>query len=327
MSNRRIAQQKILFVTLLLAGWIGACCAAEAPVRVTYLPHWIPQAQFAGYYMAVEKGIYARHGLEVTVLDGGPQRPVEKCLPSGEATFASHFLSAAIDLRDDGVPLVHLAQLSQRSALLLVARKARGIKSVRDLEGRKVSVWPSFDLQPKALFRKHGLHVNQLKQGPTINLFLRGGVDAVSAMWYNEYHLLLNAGLNQDELTVFFYDQHGLNFPEEGIYCMADTWRTRPDVCRRFVQATLEGWQYAFAHFEETLDVTLRRTDAAGTGTNRAHQRWMLNRMRDLFESDKRDVFGQLKREDYDRVARELKDAGMIRAAPVFEEFHAQALP
>jgi len=327
MGKGRRIQLQILLAALLAASGRAAAESAAAPAQVTFLPHWIPQAQFAGYYLAVDQGIYARHGLAVTVLEGGPRRPVEKALPAGEVTFASHFLSAALALRDGGAPLVHLAQLSQRSALLLVARRAQGIRSLRDLDGCKVSVWPSFTLQPEALFREAGLHVRILKQGPTINLFLRGGVDAASAMWYNEYHLLLNAGLNADELTVFRYDDCGLNFPEDGIFTRADTWRTQPDVCRRFVAATLEGWQYAFAHREAALDATLRRADAAGTGTNRAHQRWMLDRMYDLFLPAQPERYGRLQRADYDRVAQAMRTAGLLRAAPAFEEFHVPALP
>jgi NitT/TauT family transport system substrate-binding protein len=120
---------------------------------------------------------------------------------SGETTFASHFLSAALKLREEGLPLVHLAQVTQRSALMLVAYKSHGIHSLQDLDGKKVSVWRDFTGQPEALFRKYHLHVHTVTQGPTINLFMRGGVDAASAMWYNEYHLFLNSGLDEDEVT------------------------------------------------------------------------------------------------------------------------------
>ena len=275
-------------LALAVAGLLplGAVAAEESRplARTVFLPHWIPQAQFAGYYLAAERGFYRQHGLDVVILDGGPRKPVGKLLASGEADFASHFLSAALKLRDDGIPVVHLAQITQRSALLLVALKSHGIQSVKDLEGKKVSVWPDFAAQPDALFRKYNLHVNTITQGPTINLFMRGGVDAVSAMWYNEYHLFLNSGLNEDELTIIFYDQHDLNFPEDSIVCLAETWRTRPEVCRQFVQATLEGWQYVVTHRDEALRVVMKRTEQARTGTNLSHQRWMLDRMCELIQ-------------------------------------------
>ena len=300
---------------------------AELP-RITFLPHWIPQAQFAGYYMAAEKGLYRQHGLDVTVLDGGPRKAVGKMLSSGEVTFASHFLSSALKMRDEGLPLVHLAQITQRSALMLVAHKSHGIQSVKDLDGKKVSLWPDFSVQPHALFRKYNLKVKTITQGPTINLFMRGGVDAASAMWYNEYHLFLNSGLNEDEATLIFYHEHDLNFPEDSILCLAETWRTKADICRKFAQATLEGWQYVIANPDESLRVVMQRTENARTGTNRSHQRWMLSRMRELIQPVKPATkMGELSREAYERVAGELKNSGEIKRAPVFEEFHVPLHP
>jgi NitT/TauT family transport system substrate-binding protein len=320
----------VLVAVLAVALPLAAASAEAGPPlpRVTFLPHWIPQAQFAGYYLAAEKGFYRQHGLDVTILDGGPRRPVEKLLPGGETTFASHFLSAAVKLRDDGVAVTHLAQITQRSALLLVARKSRGIHSVKDLDGKKVSLWPAFSAQPQALFRKYNLRVQTIPQGPSINLFLRGGVDAASAMWYNEYHLLLNSGLNEDEVTRIFYDQNDLNFPEDCILCRTETWRSQPEVCRQFVAATLAGWQYVLGHSEEALGVVMQRAEAARTGTNRSHQRWMLARMCELIRPVQAGTpLGALAREDYERVTRELKQSGELKTVPAFEDFHAALAP
>jgi NitT/TauT family transport system substrate-binding protein len=319
-------------LALAVAGsLLSSASAAEeaAPLaKVTYLPHWIPQAQFAGCYMAAEKGLYRQHGLDLTILDGGPRKPVAKALASGEATFASHFLSSALKMRDDGLPLVHLAQITQRSALMIVAHKSHGIHSVKDLDGKKITLWADFMAQPEALFRKYNLRVKTITQGPTINLFMRGGVDASSAMLYNEYHLFLNSGLDEDEVTVITYDQHDLDFPEDSILCLAETARIRPDVCRAFVRATLAGWQYVLGHREESLRTVMQRTEQARTGTNRSHQRWMLDRMCELIQPVKPATrMGELPREAYDRVVRGLNKGGQIKSAPAFEEFHVPLHP
>ena len=317
-----------LAILALLPWRLLAAADGQRLAKVVFLPHWIPQAQFAGYYLAAERGFYRQHGLDVVILDGGPRKPVGKLLASGGTTFASHFLSAALKLRDEGLPLVHLAQITQRSALMLVACKSHGIHSLQDLDGKKVSVWPDFAAQPNALFRKYNLHVHTITQGPTINLFMRGGVDAASAMWYNEYHLFLNSGLNEDELALFFYDRYELNFPEDCILCLAETWRLHPDFCRRFVAATLEGWQYVLGHRDEALRVVLRRTEQARTGTNLSHQRWMLERMCELIQPVKPGAsLGDLSRESYAGIVRELKNNGQIRAAPAFEDFHVRLHP
>ncbi len=315
----------------LMAGFssLSLAWAAEQGsglTRVTLLPQWIPQAQFAGYYLALEKGIYRSNGLDVVILTGGPRQNLEGALRSGEATFITHFLSSALKLRENGLPLVNLAQVGQRSALLLVARRGSGIRRVEDLAGKKVSIWSDFAVQPLALFRRYNLDVQVIPQGATINLFMRGGVDAASAMWYNEYHLMLNAGLNENEVTLIFYDQHGLNFPEDGLYCLDKTWRDQPELCRRFIRASLAGWEYAFSHEEESLAVILRYAEEARTGTNASHQRWMLRRMQDIIlPRQTAPPLGTLRKEDFDTVCRELKSSGMINHVPVFEEFHVGA--
>ncbi len=292
----------------------------------TFIPQWHPQAQFAGFYMAQEKGFYKKGGIDLTIMRGGPDNPPSELLARNKATFATMFLSEAIQLRDQGVRLVNIGQIVQRSGFILVTKKASGILSPTDLNGKKVSLWPSFSLQPQAFFRKYRVTVDTVPQGATMNLFLRNGVAAASAMWYNEYHTLLNSGLNEDELTTFFFDQHGLNFPEDGIYCLEKTFRQDADLCRRFVRASLEGWLYAFANREETLDVVMRHIREANVGTNRIHQKWMLEKMGDLIlPQGSKTGLGELKQEDYLRVAGEMKLGGLIKEIPPYGEFYVDS--
>ena len=237
MNQVTYVRQRLLLAGLIFLSGTLALKAASAETRsVAFVLQWEPQAQFAGYYVAAEKGFYARYGLTVTVLRGGPDQPIDRLLREGQADFATTFLTSALEKRSlEGLPLVNIAQMVQRSSLLLVARKSSGIRSPADLRGKTVSLWPAFAVQPRALFRKFGVEPRVLTQGASINLFLRGAVDAASAMWYNEYHMLINSGLEEQDLTVFFYDQFGLNFPEDGIYCLAPTLKQDPDRCRRFV--------------------------------------------------------------------------------------------
>lgn len=314
----------VVLPCLLLTPTVRAETNSPARVAVaSYLPHWVPQAQFAGFYMAQEKGFYTRAGLDLTLLRGGPDQPVLERLRDGKTTFTTTFLSVALEQRSKGLRLVNIAQLSQRSALLLVARKSSGIRTPSDFDGKTVSLWPTFDAQPKALFRKFNVTPRIIPQRNTLNLFLRGGSDVASAMWYNELHLLLNSGLNEDELVVFRYEDYGLNFPEDGIYCMESTVREKPEVCRAFVRASLEGWRYAFEHTDETLDVVMRHVQAAQLATTRGHHAWMLARMKDLFMPPRSRLrMGQLNAEDYENVAQTMKACGLIATTPAMEEFY-----
>jgi NitT/TauT family transport system substrate-binding protein len=309
---------------LLLGAGSPAWSQAAGLVRVSFIPQWAPQAQFAGYYVAQEKGFYRRQGLEVTIMRGGPDWPASELLAQGRVDFGTLFLANGIEKRARGGKLVNLAQIVQRSALMLVARKTRGIHGPADINGKKVGLWgEEFRLQPRAFFRKYHLQVREVPQSATLNLFLRGGVEVASAMWYNEYHQILNAGVNPEELTTFFMADHGMNFPEDGIYCLEETVKQHPERCRAFVAASLEGWRYAFAHPDEALDIVMRYVRAANVATDRVHQQWMLERMRDIIQPPGWDLpMGTLTAEAYARVAGVLKDNGLITHIPKFAEFY-----
>jgi len=309
---------------LMLAG----LCRAEGTnlQKVTFLPSWIPQAQFAGYYMAKEKGFYEKYGLDVTIMAGGTQRPPIDQLSAGKTDFTTTFLSTAVEKRSSGVPVVNIAQIVQHSGLRLIARKTSGIKSVKDLDKRKITVWKNFSTQPNALFLKYDVKPQIQPQGPHMEMFLRGAVDAASAMIYNEYHLAINSGIDEDDLTVISFDKDDLDFPEDGIYCMDNYRKQNPDICRRFVKASLEGWEYTLAHKDEALEVVMKIVSTLHSRTNRAHQRWMLNHICDLVRAPgETEPPGTLHEDDYKRVIEELRKDGLIKNVPAMKEFYAPA--
>ena len=226
--------------------------------KVSFLPQWSPQAQFAGYYTAYEKGFYKKYGIDLTIITGGPDKQALDWLEKGKADFATAWLSTALRNRSRGVKLVNVAQLIERSALMLVARKSSGISKPEDLNGKRVSTWGGdFAIRPSLFFKKYDLKVENIPQAYSLNLFLRGGVDAASAMWYNEYPPIIDSGINPDELSTIFYYDYGLNFPEDGIYTLEETFSKNPGAVRAFVKASIEGWLYAFSHSDEALDIVL----------------------------------------------------------------------
>ncbi len=298
---------------------------SDTLIKVTFLPQWVPQAQFAGFYMAERKGFYEAEGLEVEILTGGPDKPGLQYLNEGRADFITTFLSAGIQNRAKGDKIVNIAQLSQKSAIMLVAKKARGIYKSQDLNGKKVGMWGSgdFHLLQKTFLKIHGIEMEIIPVQSSVNLFLFDAIDATSAMWYNEYHLIINSGINPDELTTFFFSEtEDLNFPEDGIYCREDFQQKNPQICQAFTIASLKGWKYAFEHKEETVDVVMNIMDKAHVPANRPHQKWMLETMENLFEpladSGK---FGELNEASYYNVATVLKKMGLIDNIPDFNDF------
>jgi NitT/TauT family transport system substrate-binding protein len=322
MKGQPVRKTALLVLTIVMYSACGSGQAAELK-KASLLPQWLPQAQFAGYMVALSKGYYRDAGIDLTLLRGGPGSPPFKKLLAGEVTFCTGWLSNGIQERASGMPVVNIAQIIRRSALMLVARKSSGILKPADLNSRKVGLWAEhFYLQPAVFFKRFGLTVEIIPNYTSVNLFLKGGVEATAAMWYNEYHAILNSGLDPDELTVFFFRDYGLKFPEDGLYCLQRAFEEDPDMCRRFVDASLRGWLYAFDHEEEALDIVMKSAEEAHTGTNRAHQRWMLKRMRDLITPEQDPSWlGKLDPAAYDAVGKVLVDFSYINRVPEFDDF------
>lgn len=300
-----------------------ASAAEVALKKASLIPLWSPQAQFAGYYVALDKGIYRKHGIDLSILPGGPDYSSSEYLRSGKADFAVLWLTTAIQERAAGVKLINLAQIVQQSSMMLIAKKTSGITTPSDLNGKKVGLWGGqFALPPQVFFKKFGLRVREIPQSYTVNLFLRGGIDVASAMWYNEYHTILNSGLDPDELSVFMLKEYGVNLPEDGLYALEKRVKNDPALANEMTQASLEGWNYAFSHPDEALDIVIKYMGAAKIPANRMHQKWMLERMRDLImPPGSQGVNGLLKKNDYEAAAHVLLKNGLISAIPDFSSF------
>lgn len=330
MDSSRLCPHHVAAVVLRLCAFLVLLATASTGhafelKEATLMTQWSPQAQFAGIYAASDLGFYANHGVDLRVVHGGPNASSSQKLSTGEVDFATLFLTTAVKLASQGDNVVNLAQLVQRSSLLLVAKKSRGVLAPKDLMGRAISSWgPEFFLQIDEFLGKHGLHVEVFPQSGTVNLFLRDGVYAASAMLYNEYHTILNSGLDADELAVFHMADFGHNYPEDGVYCLKSTWERDPEMACAVAQATLEGWRWVFDNPDAALKMVMRRVNAANLPTNLEHQRWMLTHIKEVILPKEGETFGSLDRKAYDGVARSMQAAKLISAYPAYEEFHAQ---
>jgi NitT/TauT family transport system substrate-binding protein len=309
---------------LFLACFQTVLAGDEPKPRIRFFPQWSVQSQFAGYYMARKKGIYEKHGIDVDIISGGPNSPTIEKLRSGEADIVTLFLSTGIKERAHGTPLVNIGQISKHSALIFIAKTSSGISGVKDIGGRKLGLWRSdFQDIPLAFLSESGVSAEIIPISSTINLFLRGGMDLMTVMCYNEYHTVLNSGLNPDELVAFHFSKHGFDIPEDGIYCLEENYREKKDAFRAFVKASLEGWEYAFSHQDETVDTIMEEMKLAHIPANRAHQRWMLSEMKDLIAEDEcgNRISGLLDKTAYSKTAEILKKNGKIEKIPPFDEF------
>lgn len=316
-------------VIFLLAFFVSGRLAAEEQGQlqnITFATQWYPQAQFAGYYVANANGIYEQYGLNVTIVSGDSDVPSSQYIAQKRADFGSTMLPTAIQKRVQGIPLVNIGQLVKKSSQMLIAYKDSGIRTPEDFRAKRVSMWPDYRLQPLAFFKKFGVDLgtdNIITQGYTINLFLKKGVDATSAMWYNEYHTIINSGVNRDELVTFMMADYGIDFLEDGIYCLEETLKNKPKLASAFIQASNQGWEYAFAHPAKALDIVMKYVNEANLPTNRVHQKWMLNKMEKLIRPRAGiSPISTLCREDYAYVARQLFENGLIGYIPEYQSFH-----
>lgn len=289
------------------------------PVRIAL--QWLPQSQFAGFYMARDQGYFREAGLDVQLLHAGPGPSSLDLLRDDKADVASMFLADAIAGWGKPLELVNIAQVNQRSSLMLVAWKAAGIEKPEDLNGRRVSIWSGvFSESFTVFFRRFGIDPVEVPQHRSVNLFLRRGVAACAAMEYNEYHLLYQAGVNLDELTVFRMRDYGLGFPEDGLYAPADFARLHPEACRAVREATIKGWQYAREQPEEAIDAVIVESRRAGVPANRSHSRWMLTHvLESIFPADA--VPGRLERAAFETAAGVLREAGEVDHVPPYDQF------
>src|SRR5580765_5944918 len=127
----------IAFAAAMLSGAIGA----QAADPLTLQLKWVTQAQFAGYYVAKDKGLYEAVGLDVTIKPGGPDINPSQVIAGGGADVVLDWMPSALATREEGVPLVTIAQVFQKAGLMLTCRKDSGIKTPADFKGKTLGVW------------------------------------------------------------------------------------------------------------------------------------------------------------------------------------------
>lgn len=316
-------KKKILTILVTLTAYLLCFNGIVLAKKTTLLLHWLPQAQFAGYYVALEKGYYRDAGVDLTLLHGGADSVSADSLASGEAQFATMFLAAAIERKAAGIPLVNVGQIVQHSALMILTKKSAGIKSITELDGKRIAMWANdFQPQPWGLFKEHDIQVVNIPFSGSMQLFLKDAVPATLAMWYNGYHTVLSAGFREDELQPFFFSDTQFDFPEDGIYCLSKTIEKNPEHVRKVVEATLKGWKYAFNHKAETLKIVSNYMEKEQLPVSESHQGWMLDIMEKIvLAKTDQDTFGQLDQASYNRVVKALSDVRLGHYLPTYDEF------
>lgn len=230
----------------------------------------MPQAQFAGYYVALEKGLYTAENLDVTILPGGPDIVSEQQVANGQADFGIDWVASFLAFRDKGVPIINVAQIYQSSGLLLVSKKTANITKAEDLKGKKVGVWyGGNEFEFLALMDKLKLDPDRdltiIKQGFTMDPFLAGQMDAASAMTYNEYQVVLASGLKAEDLNVIDYNKEGVGMLQDNLFTSEEIFKNKKEMATRFVRASLKGWQAAIDDQKGAVDIIMKYAERGST--------------------------------------------------------------
>jgi NitT/TauT family transport system substrate-binding protein len=261
-------------VSILLPLLLLALLPAGAQERFVFTPQWTPQAQFAGYYVAYEKGFYREVGLDVEIIHPSPTQPALDRMYSNQSQATTLQLCQALEMMDTGVPLVNILQTSMNNALVIVSRTDQ---DPLQQKGMRVGTWSvGFDQMAVCLSLKEGLDYQWVPFSSGLNLFLSGAIDATVAMSYNEYYQLLQAGVAISDRNVYRFCDHGYNVQEDGVYMTRAYFEKHKDQARRFAEASRRGWEWAAEHPDETLDIVMDYVRKNHIATNRVMQKLML---------------------------------------------------
>ena len=275
---------------IMAAGAILALLPIQAQKKFIFTPQWTAQAQFAGYYVAKEKGFYKQAGLDVDIVHPSITQPAISRVRNNESQATTLTLCQAMEIIDDGIPVVNILQTSMNTAMVLVSRKK---EDPLKQPGMKVGIWNAgFGQMAICMSIKDHLNYEWVRFASNVNLFVSGAIDATLVMSYNEYYQLAQAGVKLTERNVYRFSDHDYNVQEDGLYMTKAYYDEHRDEARRFAEASKKGWEWAVAHPDETLDIVMDYVRREHIGTNRVLQKLMLAEVLNLLvdrESKKRE--------------------------------------
>lgn len=248
---------------------------------------WFAQAQFAGYYAAIDQGFYEDQCLSVEILEGGVDIVPQQVLASGGAEFGIAWVPKALVSRESGADIINIGQVFERSGTLMVSWADSGITSPEDWEGKKVGNWGfGNEYELLAAIEKFDVQdVELVGQDFTMAALLNNEIDSAEAMTYNEYAQVLEAEnpetgelYQPEDLSVIDFNEVGTAMLQDAIWVNADWLADNEDVAQRFLEASFEGWIYCRDNPDECVQSVLD----AGSTLGLSHQTWMMNEINAL---------------------------------------------
>ena len=291
-----------------------AACSAPAPsdnsgddfepiTSIKLQLQWLPQSQFAGYYVALDQGYFEDEGFDnVEIIPSGGDIVPQDALVAGDVDFAVAWVPKVLGtLEATGAELTDIAQVFQKSGTLQVSFKGDGVKSVADFEGKRIGSWGfGNEWEIFAAMAAEGLDASTVSittQDFSMNALLNGDVDAAQAMTYNEWAQILeviNPATGElyqpDDFDVVSYEDTDGAMLQDAIW--ADTARlddpAYADAAVRFLKAVIKGWVYARDNPEDAAAITFDAATNAELAfpVGPVHQLWQMNEVNKLIWGD-----------------------------------------
>ena len=259
-------------LTMAVVAATIACYAQKE--TIVFSPQWTAQAQFAGYYVAMEKGFFKQAGVNVKIVHPSVTQPALSRMLNNESQATTLQLCQAMEVIDMGEELVNILQTSMNNAMVIISARN---KNPLTQKGQRVGIWSAgFGQIAICMSIKEGLDYEWVPFATNVSLFVSGALDATLAMSYNEYYQIMQAGMQLTEKNVYRFCDHGYNIQEDGVYMTRAYYEKHRDQARAFAEACKKGWQWAAEHQEETLDIVMKYVKAERIATNRTLQRLML---------------------------------------------------
>ncbi|OJF97812.1 ABC transporter substrate-binding protein [Pararhizobium antarcticum] len=299
---------------LLASAFSLSAFQAEAADKVVLQLKWVTQAQFAGYYVAKDKGFYEEEGLDVEIKPGGPDIAPPQVIAGGGADVVVDWMPSALATREKGVPLVNIAQPFKSSGMMLTCLKESGVATPADFKGKTLGVWffgneyPFLSWMSQLGLKTDGGPdgVTVLKQGFNVDPLIQKQAACISTMTYNEYWQVIDAGIKAEDLVTFKYEDQGVATLEDGLYVLEDKLKDPAfkEKMVKFVRASMKGWKYAETNPDEAAGIVLEN-DSTGAQTEE-HQKRMMGEVAKLTAGSN----GALDEADYKRTVESLMKGG-----------------
>jgi len=315
--------KKILTIIYFLLFFCVVLCAQKNNKKIIFSPQWMPQAQFAGYYIAKEKGFYDEVGLDVEMVHSSGFSSSLTKLQKGESDIISAQLLQSIIAKDNGQDIVNISQTSQVNGLVIVAQPQ--YKSLEELVGKRVAVWNSgFTELVYCMAKDNGYDIEWVKIPSGINYFVSQAVDGILTMYYNEYFLAMNCGRKVTEENVFHISEYGYNIPEDGLYCTKSNYLKNKKEFTLFAEASRKGWEYARANPDEAIEIVIKIMKENNIASSISHQKWMLEKILELqINKDTKTATFTLDPKIYKYANDILKKNGLVKRDIPYNQFVA----